>query len=137
MILAVLIAATTSGAGLSSRYGGLGASVAAFYAQNPHGTSSPPLGVAYYRVDRKRNGRVIAYEVQINAQPPFSARERLALLGGINLPADATETNLNRTHCIVWRSRTLGSLIGMEYAAGTTDSTSNIAQMRVETRPNC
>ncbi len=76
--------------------------MSAFYAQNPNGQSPPPLGVAYYTVDVTRAGRVIAFHVQINAKPPFSNRERVALLAGIHLPTDATETNINRNTCIVW-----------------------------------
>jgi hypothetical protein len=122
----------------TSGYGGLGATVSAFYASNPHGSGTPPLGVVYYHVDAKRHGRVTAYHVQINAKPPYSARERVAFMDGINLPIDARETNLNGTYCIVWRSRKLGNLIGMQYAAATTsryDKTT--AYMRAERRPHC
>jgi hypothetical protein len=119
------------------RYGGLGSTVSAFYAENPHGTSFPPLGVAYYSVMRTSKGRVVAYQVEINAQPPDSSRERLALTGGTGLPADATQTQLNNNTCIVWKSKTLFKLIGMAYAAATTSPGSDSAQMRAERKPRC
>ena len=130
--------AASAGARGTSGYGGLGATVRAFYAQNPHGSGFPPLGVAYYKVDRTKHGKVTAFEVAIHARPAFSPRERLALVSGIDLPADARETNLNSTYCLVLRSRRLGKLIGMQYAAATTsrwDTTT--AHMRAERRPHC
>ena len=135
--VALLATAGWTSAESASRYGGLGATVATFYAQNPHGAGTPPLGLAYYKVDRTRGGRVIAFHVTIHASPPYSSRERIVLLAGINLPADATETNLNGNTCIVWHSATLKRLIGMAYAAGTTRPGTTTAQMRAERTPRC
>ena len=128
----------SAGARGTSGYGGLGATVRAFYSHNPHGSGRPGIGIAYYKVKATQRGRVTAYQVTTNFKPPPSARERIVLLDGIDLPSDARETKLNGTYCVVWRSRKLGKLIGMQYAAGTTsrfDKTT--AHMRAERRPHC
>lgn len=137
VLLAAFLFAISADAGTHSRYGGLGATRAAFYTQNPHGKSPPPLGVAYYTVDSTSAGRVVAFHVEINARPRFSSRERVVLLGGINLPLDATITSINKNTCIVWRSKTLMRLIGIAYAAGTTTPGSVTAHMRAERSPHC
>jgi hypothetical protein len=118
-------------------YGGLGATVSAFYAQNSQGSGMPPLGLVYYQVDATVHGRVAAFHIVINARPAFSARERVSQVGGVDLPEDATETNLNNDHCIVWHSQKLGRLIGMSYAAATTGADNTAAQMRAEAKPHC
>jgi hypothetical protein len=135
--LAALHSTAPGNASSVARYGGLGATVAAFRVQNPHGPGFPPLGVAYYTIDRTRADRVLAYHVEINARPRFGNQERILLLGGINLPRDATPTGISRSTCIVWRSATLKRLIGMAYAAGTTDPGTTRADMRAELRPRC
>ena len=136
LIVAALVASAAA-ARPNSRYGGLGATVAAFYASNPHGPGRPGLGIAYYHVDATLHGRVIAYDVTTNFKPPAGERDRITLLGGVDLPIDATETNLNSNTCLVWHSRTLGKLIGMSYAAATTQPYSAYATMRAEKRPHC
>src|SRR5215203_2960425 len=84
------VAVTTANAALTTDpYGGLGAAKSAFYASNPTGAGLPPLGVAYYCVDRIEHGRVLAYHVVINAKPRMGNRVRLFLTEGINLPRDA------------------------------------------------
>ena len=133
----ILAAPQAAGANGSDRYGGLGATISAFYAQNPHGSGTPPLGVVYYYVDVISNGRVSAFHIVINARPAFSARERVVQVGGIGLPDDATETSLNSSHCLVWHSRKLGKLLGMSYAAATTGSDQTMAEMRAESKPHC
>jgi hypothetical protein len=137
LLAIVAVFGSVASADPTARYGGLGATKSAFYAQNPHGKSPPRLGVAYYTVDRIRAGRVVAFHVEINAKPRFSNRERVTLLAGINLPIDATETSINRNTCIVWRSAKLKKLIGMAYAAGTTRSGTTTAHMRAERSPRC
>lgn len=131
------LAVASANAGSVARYGGLGATKAAFYAQNPHGRTPPPIGLAYYTIDKMRAGRVTAYHVQANFRPRASNRERIVLLAGINLPIDATETSLNRSTCIVWHSTKLKRLIGMAYAAGTTRPGTTTATMRAERTPHC
>jgi hypothetical protein len=136
-LLVAALLASTAGARPDGRYGGLGATVAAFYAGNPHGSGTPYVGDAYYHVVATRNGRVIAYSVVSNFKPPAGERDRITLLGGIDLPEDAVETNLNSNTCLVWRSRQLSKLIGMQYAAATTTPYSDSATMRAESKPHC
>ena len=130
---------TAANGGSAARYGGLGSRKAAFLAQNPHGKLPPPLGVAYYAIDRVGyGGRVLDYDVITNFKPRPSSRERIALLAGIDLPPDATETSINRSDCIVWHSARLKKLIGMSYAAGTTRHRGpTVARMRAERTPKC
>jgi hypothetical protein len=122
-----------------SSYAGLGATSAAFVAG--HDTTAPAQptpGIAVYTVDATNSaGRVTAYEVEIPATPPFTNRERVVLLDGIDLPADAVGTNLNTNTCIVWRSATLKKLIGFEYAQGTTVTGTTTAQMQAISSPHC
>jgi hypothetical protein len=61
---------------------------------------------------------------------------------GIDLPNDAIEAaplnpSLNGANCIVWRSRTLGKLIGTQYAAATTNTGTDTAYMRAESSAHC
>jgi hypothetical protein len=135
--LLVALPVTVANGGSSARYGGLGATKAAFYAQNAHGQPPPPTGVAYYAIDKVRGGRVTAYHVITNFRPRLSNRERIMLLAGVNLPSDATKTRINRSTCIVWHSPTLKKLIGMAYAAGTTRTGMTTARMRGEGTPHC
>jgi len=97
----------------------------------------PPLGAVYYAIDQTSHGRVTAFHYRDQRLAALSARERLAQVGGINLPIDATETNLNSTYCLVWKSRTLKKLVGMGYAAATTGIDNTTAQMRAEATPHC
>lgn len=118
-------------------YAGLGSTVAAFYASNPHGPGVPPVGVAYYHVDATKHGRVTAFHVVENVRPADGTRDRMFLTEGINLPADAVPTNLNGNTCEVFRSRKLGKLIGMQYAAATSAPHTTTAYMRAESKPRC
>jgi hypothetical protein len=135
--LLIALPVTAASGGSSARYGGLGATKSAFYAQNAHGQPPPPRGVAYYVIDKVRGGRVTAYHVITNFSPRPSNRERIALLAGINLPSDATKTSINRSTCIVWHSPKLKKLIGVAYAAGTTRTGTTTARMRAEETPHC
>ncbi len=143
LIAAIFAAALGAGIGvagtnnLRAAYGGLGATRSAFYAQKPHGALPPPLGVAYYTIDRVRAGRVVGFHVTINVRPPLSSRERLGLVSGINLPDDATATTINGNTCIVFQSRKLSILIGMRYAAATARPGATTAQLRGELSPRC
>ena len=139
LLMTALGALGTTGAGDASsvaRYGGLGATVAAFRAQNTHVPGFPPLGAAYYTIDQTRKGRVIAFHVEINATPRFANFERLALLAGIDLPLDAREVIRHNT-CHVWRSATLKRMIGMAYAVGTTVTGTTRADMQAQRTARC
>ena len=134
LVLVMGLAADTSTA--SAQYGGLGATVAAFYRSNSHGSSAPPVGVAYYKVIATKAGRVTAFRVETNFRPRAGNFQRLMLLGGVNLPADARPNQVSGT-CMVWRSKTLKKLIGMEYAVGTTVTGTFSAELRGQRQPRC
>lgn len=135
-IFCLPLAVATANAAFSGSYGGLGATKSAFYASNPTGEGKPPLGVAYYYVDRTQHGRVVAYHVVINAKPAFSNHMRLFLTEGINLPLDARQVRLGST-CDIWRSRTLYRLTGKRYAVATTRTRTTSAQMHAASEPRC
>lgn len=134
----VLAVAAASGTGASSTaaYGGLGARVAAFYAHNQHGQSPPVLGTTNATVIATRAGRVTQWRLETNFRPRPSNFERLVLLGGVNLPRDAKGTRRSST-CMVWRSRILKNLIGMEYAVGTTVTGTVSSEIRAQGQPRC
>jgi len=152
-VLAVACTALPGSAGArnTSVYGGLGATLGAFKSKTHDSTFTcfrclllPPklLNVGYrggYRryPDARKHRRVTAYHVRFLTTPPLSAPQRLALLGGSNLPVDARETNVNSSYCIVWHSRTLGRLIGMQYAAATTPPGKPTAHIHAERKPHC
>ncbi len=133
---------TSTGAGPGSKpYAGLGARRSVFEANNPQAPPNPsgaPPGLAWYVVSSTDSrGRVIGYEMFETARPAMGDRERVALVAGIMLPDDATQTNLNSDTCAVWRSRTLRRLIGTPYARGTTTTGDTSAQMQAVTTPTC
>ena len=127
-------------------YAGLGAPRSTFIANNtqePPNPAGAPAGIAWYTVDQTNAaGRVIAYTVTENAQPPMSDRERIGLAEGLGLPDDARmadiESNtLNSDTCIVWRSHGLKLMVGMAYAAITTTTGTETADARAEPSPSC
>ena len=135
-VVITLAAASESGASSTAGYGGLGATVAAFYAHNQHGHSPPFLGTTNATVIATRAGRVTQWRLETNFRPRPSNFERLVLLDGINLPRDARGTRRSST-CMVWRSRTLKKLIGMEYAVGTTVTGTVSSEIRAQRKPRC
>jgi hypothetical protein len=135
-VVITLAAASGSGASSTAGYGGLGATVAAFYAHNQHGHSPPFLGTTNATVIATRAGRVTQWRLETNFRPRPSNLERLILLDGINLPRDARGTRRSST-CMVWRSRTLKKLIGMEYAVGTTVTGTVSSEIRAQRKPLC
>lgn len=120
---------------------GLGATKATFESHHTmvsqEGTE-PPEGTDYYRILETQGGRVIADEVTIYASSPFSAHERMALLGGVDLPNGANPLpELEHGGCYVWRSAVLKRLIGKEYAEATAEGESNTARMEAVSSPKC
>jgi hypothetical protein len=87
-------------------------------------------------VDTDSAGRVTGHEVTINANPPFSDRERMLLLARVNLPNDVAGGPEADT-CVIWRSATLRALLGSEYAKATTTTGSNTARMEASSSPQC
>ena len=92
-------------------YGGIGATVAGFYAAHPHGTGAPPAGTTYYRIDITRGGRVEAFHVLVGRTSKHSAPGLLARLTGPELPADAKLVRPYNGYCAVYRSRWLGKVL--------------------------
>lgn len=129
-------AATPSGD--SNKYGGLGATIAAFEAQNNTMRGAElAAGVAYYSVDAtSSNGRVSEYSVQIKTSPGMDNGTRMSLVMGINLPADQ-RTVRSTPHCIDVSSAMLARLIGKRFAHVTTETGSDSAQVASASAPSC
>jgi hypothetical protein len=93
------------------RYGGIGAALSRFHAQNAHGSGTPPLGAAYYRVDLVRGGRVAQYHVALNPQSNLSTAQLKRLVTGRELPADAEHIKghwnaaVGGGYCAIYKSR--------------------------------
>ncbi len=119
------------------RYGGIGAAVSAFHARNPHGTTPPPAGAAYYKIDRTQRRRVVEFHIEVDRSAPYTDNDRLALLTRSQLPADAKVKRVKGNTCIVWQSLQLKKMIGMRYAVATTKPGSATAKLRAARRPQC
>jgi hypothetical protein len=117
---------------------GLGATEAKFNANNTigHGPDPPP-GVAWMHVMYKSGSRVAAFNINANFTPAMSARELILLMSIHNLPDDA-EPVTEHASCIVWRSPTLGRLLGNEYAEGFVEDADNkYAELITTSKPEC
>jgi hypothetical protein len=117
---------------------GLGATEAAFNANNTigHGTEPPP-GVSWMHVLYKIGGRVAAFNINANFIPAWSPHELILFMSIHNLPEDA-EVVTEHEFCIVWRSPTLGSLLGNEYAEGFVEEEDNsYAELITTPKPEC
>jgi parallel beta-helix repeat protein len=119
------------------RYGGLGAKIPSFNAQNLHGLSPPPPGLGYYTIDGTHAGRVTAYHFELNAQPGFGIRERLDLLVRKNLPNDIVAIDSPGSRCAVWRSQKLKRLVGLRFAVARADPGRTTAGIRAQATPQC
>ena len=125
------------------RYGGIGAVLSHFDAQNAHGSGTPPLGAAYYRIDDLRRGRVAAYHVALNPQSKLSTAELKRLVTGSELPKDSKQIK-GWTHplsgggyCAVYRSRWLGRALYGRYVVVGVSARDQTAGARVSTAPFC
>jgi hypothetical protein len=100
-------------------YGGLGASVRLFDANNNNSTgpAEPTPGAAWYLVNAIARGCVAAYSVQDSASPPLRTRDMLDLVSPY-LPDDATAV-ITTPDCVVYRSAELGRALGLPYAKAT------------------
>jgi len=103
-------------------YGGIGASVSAFKNSNPTAASEPPAsyqdGIAFYEIKGSIHGCVSEYTITESTTPTQSARDLLALVGGIGLPNDAQQL-VNQDTCAVWSSGSLKRATGHQYAVGS------------------
>jgi hypothetical protein len=68
--------------------------------------------------------------------PAMSARELILFMSIHNLPED-TEMVTEHESCIVWRSPTLGRLLGNEYAEGFVEETDNKYAVITISKPEC
>ena len=148
LMLGTLVAALTLGfvaaplqAGI--RYGGIGAVLSRFDAQNAHGSGTPPLGSAYYRIDDLRRGRVAAYHVELNPQSKLSTAELKRLVTASELPKDSKQVK-GWTHpvsgggyCAVYRSRWLGRALYGRYVVVGVSARDQTAGAWVSTAPFC
>jgi hypothetical protein len=101
-------------------YGGLGARVSAFDANNNESTGpgGPSPGNAFYVVTATAKGCVTAFAVQDSSTPPLTARGLLVLVSHPLLPSD-TKQVADTDRCVVWKSRALMRATGRAYARAT------------------
>ena len=115
-------AASTSASSCDSApgYGGLGARLSAFDANNDNSTrpAEPSPGAAFYVVTATARGCVSAFAVQDSATPPLTARDLLILVSHPYLPGDAKEV-VNTDGCAAWKSAALKRATGRAYAQAT------------------
>jgi hypothetical protein len=117
---------------------GLGATETTFNVNNSigHGPDPPP-GIAWMHVMYKIGSRVAAFNINANFTPAMSAHELILLMSIHNLPEDA-EMVTEHESCIVWRSPTLGRLLGSEYAEGFVEEADNkYAELITTSKPEC
>jgi hypothetical protein len=97
-------------------YGGIGATVANFYASNPHGKGKPPVGTTYYRVGTAEHGRVIQYSVVVGWRSGYRASAILRrLTGRRELPSDAHVVQPYDGYCAIYRSRWLSRVTHLHF----------------------
>lgn len=92
-------------------YGGIGSTVANFYAVNPHGQGKPPAGTTYYRVGQTWGGRVINYHVVVGWTSKRTGSGLLARLTRRVLPRDARLVKPYDGYCAVYSSRWLAKTV--------------------------
>jgi hypothetical protein len=126
-----------------SRYGGIGAIAPSFYAQNAHASGRPALGVAYYRIDDKRAGRVAAYHIVLNGKSKLTDGQLRRLVTGRELPADATQVQCRRhaldpgVYCAIYRSQWLGRVLYGPFVVLYTSPATQTASAMVSTAAAC
>jgi hypothetical protein len=121
-------------------YTGLGSRSAAFVSQHPGEPPNPSAvhGINWFTIlSTNHQGRVTAFRMNENDEPPEESRERISFARNSELPSDAEIIEPNTETCIVWRSGILRKLIGDEYAAASTIEGSASAELRAEPSPSC
>jgi hypothetical protein len=148
MMLGTLVAVLTLGLVVAPvqagvRYGGIGAFVWHFDAQNAHGSATPPVGAASYRIDDSRDGRVAAYHVALNPQSKLRTAELKRRVTARELPRDAKQIKgwkqpvSGDGYCAVYRSRWLGRRLYGPYVVMYVSATYQTASAMVSTAPAC
>jgi hypothetical protein len=142
--LALLVAAVAPAATASARtkYGGVGATISAFNAENPQRGGMPPAGAVDYRINDIRDGRVAGYDVVVNPKSKLTRADLIGLLTR-ELPVDATQVqgwklNLNPgSYCAIYRSSWLGRVLYGPYVVLYTSPGTQHASAMVSTAPAC
>jgi hypothetical protein len=124
-------------------YGGIGATVPRFYGQNAHTSGKPPVGVAYYRIDDRRTGRVAAYHIVLDVKSKLTGAELRRLVTGRELPVDVKEVQgwkyapIWHGHCAIYKSRWLGRVLYGPYVVLYVSRADQTATVMVSTAPAC
>jgi hypothetical protein len=134
-------AALAAIASAKTKYGGIGATISAFYAENPQSAGMPPVGVVDYRINYKRDGRVAGYQVVVNAKSKLTRADLIGLLRR-ELPADASQVQGWKhadpgVYCAIYRSSWLGRVLYGPYAVLYASPATQIAAAMVSTAPAC
>jgi hypothetical protein len=125
------------------RYGGIGAALSRFDAQNAHGSGTPPLGAAHYQVDDVRGGRVAAYHIALNPQSNLSTAQLKRLVTGSELPTDATHIKghwnpaVGGGYCAIYKSRWVGRRLFGPYIVLHVFAADHMAFAAVSTAAAC
>ena len=139
VVLAAFLAAPLSA---QTTYGGIGATISHFNAQNPHGSGTPPAGAAYYRIDDPRWGRAVQYHVEFNPQSKLSTADLKRLMTVGELPADARQIKrwkhgVGNGYCAVYKSRWLGRVLYGPYVVIYVSAADQTTLAYVSTAPFC
>ena len=141
----VLLAAAALAAIASAqtkKYGGIGATISAFHAENAQGAGTPPVGVVDYRITYKRDGRVAGYQVVLNPKSKLTRADLIGLLRR-ELPADAKQVQGWKHapdpgwYCAIYRSSWLGRVLYGPYAVLYASPATQTASATVSTAPAC
>lgn len=100
----------------NAAYGGIGANVSTFNTQNAHASGNPPVGVAYYRIDTTRDGRVSIFHIVVNDKSRLTGAALKRLVTGHQLPADAEQVQgwkyrPGSGYCAIYKSPWLGRVL--------------------------
>ena len=135
-------AALAAIASAQTKYGGIGATISAFYAENAHGAGTPPVGVVDYRINYERDGRVAGYQVVLNRKSKLTRADLIGLLRR-ELPADAKQVQGWKHaldpgwYCAIYRSSWLGRVLYGPYAVLYASPATQTASAMVSTAPAC
>lgn len=154
LLLGVVLAACLAApASAHVRYGGIGALLPHFNAHHSLGAGTPPVGVAYYRVDALSPGRVTfdpsvgrvtSYHVVLNPQSTLSDLQlRRLVTAKKELPADAKQIKgwqpdaSGSALCAVYRSRWLGRVLYGPYVIVWESANNQTAGAWLSVNPFC
>jgi hypothetical protein len=143
LLFAATAACIAAPASAQSTFGGIGATVSSFYAQNARTSGKPPIGVAGYRIDDKRAGRVAAYHVVLDVKSKLTDAELRRLVTGRELPVDVKEVQawqyaeIWHGYCAIYKSRWLGRVLYGPYVVLYVSRADQTAFVMVSTAPAC